>query len=152
MSFTSRRWPIALLAAALVGALVSCTASVSPAQGGTGTRPPNPTPAVTASQELALQILSPEPGQTVTLPMTVRYVMTGLDQAGLSRYQIRMEVSPALTRDFAVEGATGTLQVPTDKFIPGRRDLRFTVVQNGQPVAGPAATVTVPGVTIIGPK
>jgi hypothetical protein len=107
---------------------------------------------MTARQGPVLQILSPEPGQTVKLPMTVRYAITGLDQVSLSRCRIRLEVSPSLAQDFAVEGATGTLQVPTDKFVPGHRNLRFTVVQDGQPFAGPDATVAVPDVTIIGPK
>src|SRR5262245_44325851 len=129
-----RRRSAAVLVGVLASALISCTGSVGSRQPSATTAPASRPPVVTTQpavqQGPVLEILSPQPGQTVDLPMTVRYVVTGLDQASLSRCRIRLEVSPAArTQDFSLEGASGTLQVPTDKFIPGYRDLRFTVVR-----------------------
>lgn len=100
-----------------------------------------------------LQILSPKSGEDAAVPVTVRYLISGIDLNTLSQLRIGLTIgSPAFYRiSLPISGLQGSASMPDDKMISGHRDLVFSLERiDGAPVAGSPAAVVVSGVTISG--
>jgi hypothetical protein len=94
-------------------------ASTSPAGGGV------------TSTGAKLEVLSPRPGQTITLPAQIQYRATGV--AVPSGAVLRLTVRDLQPIDLPVTASTGTVTLPDDKssFLPGNRDLTFQLITRG---------------------
>lgn len=124
-------------AASTTEGTTSVAASPTPSGGG---------PASTAS----LRITTLHADQTMTLPATIGYRITGPDVNAAAGYRVRVQAG-AHTIDLPVTAAAGTVQLPMDKFLAGRRDLTFTLLgPGGTHIAG--AVVVVHNILIVGPK
>ncbi|MEV6054830.1 hypothetical protein [Streptomyces sp. NPDC052107] len=102
-----------------------------------------------------LSITTLRPGGTITLPATVGYTITGMHFTASAGYRLRLTLggSESYGLDLPLKGPTGTVTIPLDKMLPGKRDLTFTVVREGGRPAWPAQRAAdVADVTIYGPK
>ena len=88
-------------------------------------------------------------GARLTLPATVHYTVTGYTVGtGAGQVVATGEGQPVAR---AQSGPAGTIVLPDDKRLTGRRDLTFTLVDaNGAPLTNVEATVRVYGVTLAG--
>jgi hypothetical protein len=88
-------------------------------------------------------------GARLTLPATVHYTVTGYPiGAGAGQVVATGEGHPVARGQ---SGPAGTIILPDDKALTGRRDLTFTLVDaNGAPLTNVEATVKVYGVTLAG--
>jgi hypothetical protein len=88
-------------------------------------------------------------GARLTLPATVHYTVTGYPiGAGAGQVVATGEGHPVARGQ---SGPTGTIVLPDDKTLTGRRDLTFMLVDaNGAPLTNVEATVKVYGVTLAG--
>ncbi|MFE2474147.1 hypothetical protein [Streptomyces mirabilis] len=94
-------------------------------------------------------------GGTITLPATVAYTITGLHFTASDGYRLHLTLGGAgsYSLDLPLSGPTGTVTIPRDKMLPGKRDLTFTVVREGSASASLAQHAAhVAKVTIYGPK
>ncbi|MFF0133415.1 hypothetical protein ACFYTG_48490 [Streptomyces mirabilis] len=102
-----------------------------------------------------VRITTLRPGGTITLPATVGYTITGLHFTASDGYRLHLTLggSGSYSLDLPLSGPTGTVTIPRDKMLPGKRDLTFTVVREGSASASPAQRAAhVAEVTIYGPK
>jgi len=101
-----------------------------------------------------LTILAPQSGATVTAPWTVRYAVTGRRVTSANPVRIRVAIVGVVSQtplDLVVKRATGTVQVPDNRFWSGRRAVVFTLVgSGGGAYTGTRASVTVTNLTIAG--
>ncbi|WP_406470105.1 hypothetical protein [Streptomyces sp. NBC_01615] len=122
----------------------------TPGPGTPGTAGPSQ-PATTP--ELGITTL--RPGGTITLPATVGYTITDLHFTASDGYRLHLALvgSGSYSLDLPLDGPTGTVTIPRDKMLPGKRDLAFTVVREGDVSAWSTQHAThVADVTIYGPK
>ncbi|MET8243783.1 hypothetical protein ABZV31_04710 [Streptomyces sp. NPDC005202] len=102
-----------------------------------------------------LGITTLRPGGTITLPATVGYTITGLHFTSSDGYRLHLTLggSGSYSLDLPLDGPAGTVTIPRDKMLPGKRDLTFTVVRAADVSAWSAQHAThVADVTIYGPK
>lgn len=102
-----------------------------------------------------VRITTLRPGATLTLPAAVGYTITGLRFTASDGYRLQLTLGGAgsYRLDLPLTGPTGTVTIPRDKMLPGKRDLTFTVVREGGASASPAQRAAhVAGITIYGPK
>ncbi|WP_327432957.1 hypothetical protein [Streptomyces sp. NBC_01236] len=102
-----------------------------------------------------LSITTLRPGGTITLPATVGYTITGLRFAASDGYRLHLSLGGAgsYSLDLPLTGPAGTVTIPRDKMLSGKRDLAFTVVRKGDVSAWSTQHAThVADVTIYGPK
>lgn len=100
----------------------------------------------------ALQITNLYAGETVTLPVTIGYRVTGPAIDAAAGYRLRVQADTH-TLELPITSQTGTVTVPVDKYFAGQRDLTFTLLGPGNtPLNNPASVVVVRNVLIIGPK
>lgn len=147
------RWAITGAATAVL--LAGCDAT-------SGTSAPAPPPASTTAGSTsmparsdstptpsgALRITTLHNGQTITLPTTVGFQVAGPVVNAAAGYHVRVQAG-SRTLDLPITGATGTVQLPLDKFLAGQRDLTFTLLG---PDDTPASVVVIHNVMIIGPR
>lgn len=110
---------------------------------------------VTARHHPELGITTLRPGGTITLPATVGYTITDLHFTASDGYRLHLALvgSGSYSLDLPLDGPTGTVTIPRDKMLPGKRDLAFTVVREGDVSAWSTQHAThVADVTIYGPK
>jgi len=102
-----------------------------------------------------LRITSLRPGGTIALPATLGYTITGLRFTASDGYRLHLSLggSGSYSLDLPLDGPAGTVTIPLDKMLPGKRDLSFTVVRADEAPAWSAQHATrVADVTIDGPK
>lgn len=109
---------------------------------------PPPNSSATPPSAGTLQITTLHNGQTITLPTTISYHIAGPAINAAAGYRVRIQAD-SHTLDLPISGATGTVQLPMDKFLAGKRDLTFTLLG---PDNTPASVVVIHNVMIIGPK
>lgn len=97
-----------------------------------------------------LRITTPQPGQTITLPATIGYQVTGLTVDARAGYQLSVQAGTH-TVELPISAATGTVRLPIDKLLAGTRDLTFRLIGPGL-AAAPESVVVVRNVLITGPK
>jgi hypothetical protein len=101
--------------------------------------------------EPALEILAPRPGTSVSSPFAVRY---RTDCRGNDSRAAYLEMSirdsePKFSVEVPLDGVAGTVEVRADKLVSGLRDVTFTLLgDDHEPLANPAASVTVEDLTI----
>lgn len=126
--------------------LVSCAGSLS-----VGSEPAPSSAASVGVEEPArpiVEILDPQPGETIKLPAEIRYQVSGIDLPDGARVRIIVENLP--TFDLPISAESGTFLLPDDKaaFLPGFRDVTFELISaEGTRLAPP---VTVDDLTIEG--
>ncbi|MQY39636.1 hypothetical protein SRB17_76630 [Streptomyces sp. RB17] len=121
--------------------------------GETGT-PSTAVPSRTATTP-ELSITTLHAGATISLPATIGYAVTGAHFAASAGYRLHLTLggSGSYSLDLPIKGPTGTVTIPLDKMLPGKRDLTFTVVRAGGASAWAAQhAAEVADVTIYGPK
>jgi hypothetical protein len=99
-----------------------------------------------------LVIRSPRPGQTVTPPWPVRYVITGL-KVGPARPVVILVGLVGLNRTLQLTATrqSGVVKVPDDRFFSGRRDVVFTLVDGaGEAYSNRGASYVVKNLIIAG--
>ncbi|HEX9337048.1 MAG TPA: hypothetical protein VF892_14230 [Pseudonocardiaceae bacterium] len=151
-------WAISGCAAAvlLAGCTTSGTTAASPPPASTtagstampGQSTPaagDPTPTPTAAN--ALQITTLHNGQTITLPATIGFQIAGAVINAAAGYHVRVQAD-SHTLDLPINSTTGTVQLPIDKFLAGKRDLTFILLGPNTP----ASVVVIHNLMIIGPK
>ncbi|MFI6358499.1 hypothetical protein ACIBJF_39170 [Streptomyces sp. NPDC050743] len=107
----------------------------------------------TTTPELSITTL--HAGATISLPATIGYNITGAHFTASAGYRLRLTLggSGSYSLDLPIKGPTGTVTIPLDKMLPGKRDLTFTVVRAGGASAWSTQHGTeVAHVTIYGPK
>jgi hypothetical protein len=136
-----------------VASATSATPSAKPTAEGTGTpSTAGPSGTVTVPD---VSITTLHSGGTITLPATVGYTITGLHFTASDGYRLHLTLgaSGPYSLDFPLKGPTGTVTIPRDKMLPGKRDLTFALARKGQ-----ASTLStqhaahVNDVAIYGPK
>lgn len=103
----------------------------------------------------ALGITTLRAGGTISLPAKIGYAITGTHFAASAGYRLHLTLGGAgsYSLDLPIKAPTGTVTIPLDKMLPGKRDLTFTVVREGGASAWSAQhAVEVADVTIYGPK
>jgi hypothetical protein len=126
--------------------LASCAGSLS-----VGSEPAISSTASAGSPEPAgpiLEILDPQPGETIKLPAEISYQVAGIELPQGARVRIIVENLP--TFDIPILAESGTFVLPDDKaaFLPGFRDITFELISaDGTRLAPP---VTVEDLTIEG--
>ena len=154
-----------LIAGVAVALLAGCTSTSNPpaaaAHHSSGAPAPSTaggtTPVSSASNppggtasSASLRITTLHADQTLTLPATIGYQVAGPTINAVAGYRVRVQVDTH-TLDLPIAAPTGTVRLPLDKFLAGRRDLTFTLLgPTGTPV--PESVVTIHNVLIIGPK
>ncbi|MFF4576039.1 hypothetical protein [Streptomyces sp. NPDC001410] len=135
------------------------TSATNTAPSATHTTPAPGTPSTAEPSRPAttpeLNITTLRPGGTVTLPATVGYTISGLHFSASDGYQLRLSLggSASYSLDLPINSPAGSVTIPRDKMLPGKRDLTFTVVREGGASAWSTRhAVHVDDVTIHGPK
>jgi hypothetical protein len=94
-------------------------------------------------------------GQTITLPATIGYAITGLRFNGPARYRLHVQLGDpgSHSLDLPINGPIGTVELPRDKMLPGKRDLTISLTRTGVTSAQLSQRVArLNDVTIYGPK
>ncbi|GAA2518785.1 hypothetical protein [Streptomyces longisporus] len=115
-----------------VTSATSATPSPTPTTASTGT-PSTAGPSGTATVP-AVSITTLRSGGTLTLPATVGYAITGLHFTASDGYRLHLTLgsSGSYGLDLPLSGPSGTVTIPRDKMLPGKRDLTFTLARKGQ--------------------
>lgn len=138
------------LVLALLAGCTSTNGGYPPSSSAAGAMSVSSTSRHGGASTASLLITTLHADQTLTLPATIGYQVAGPTINATAGYRLRVQAD-SRTLDLPITAATGTIQLPLDKFLAGRRDLTFTLL-------GPAATtvsasaVTIHNVLIIGPK
>jgi hypothetical protein len=134
----------------------------SPASAGVRTEPssiltriPN-LPTSPASGPMAVvHITTLRSGQTISLPATIGYAISGLRFNATARYRLHVQVGNrgSYSLDLPISDPTGTVELPRDKMLPGKRDLIISLTRTGVTSARLAQRVArLNDMTIYGPK
>lgn len=140
-----------LLTSALL--LTGCS-SGHRAPAGSRTEPSSATPS-TSDPMAAVHITTLRSGQTISLPATIGYAISGLRFNTTARYRLHVQVGNpgSHSLDLPISGPTGTVELPRDKMLPGKRDLIISLTRTGVTPTRPAQRVAhLNDVTIYGPK
>jgi hypothetical protein len=101
-----------------------------------------------------LRILTPRDNETITLPAEVRYEIAGFDAGLPPGVHLHLLIgNPAVGDPIELDLASlaGTVTLPDDKNLAGRRDLIFVLAQPDHTAfPNPQASVTIRGVIIMG--
>ncbi len=127
---------------------VTAANPTTPSNGGS-TAPASP---ASESNAPVLRILSPKSGDTIQVPATLEYAISGMSASSLEQVRLRLTIgTPAFyTLDFRLNALQGTATLPDDKLIAGRRDLSFFLVTTSGGALSDSAAMTVSNVTIVG--
>jgi hypothetical protein len=126
------------------------SATTPPPSSESGTASPSP-----SGSTAVVRITTLRSGQTITLPATIGYAVTGLHFDASSGYRLRVQLgaSGSYGLDLPISSPTGTVKLPRDKMLPGKRDLTFSLTRTGvtaDQLSQRVASLT--DVTIYGPK
>jgi hypothetical protein len=91
-------------------------------------------------------------GQTITLPATIGYAIIGLRFNASAGYRLHVQVGGpgSYSLDLPISSPSGTVELPRDKMLPGKRDLTVSLTRTG--VTRLSRVVRLNDVTIYGPK
>jgi hypothetical protein len=144
------------ISAALARALTHRKAAVELRPPGAGSSsPPALTGTITVQQVPVLQINSPKPGQTITLPTEISYTISEVVVRQESGEQLEVFVAggDGSHVKLPLSAASGTVTLPDvkDAYMVGHHDLTIRLLNaDGIPLPNPEATVVVRDLTIQG--
>ncbi|GAB3959934.1 hypothetical protein GCM10029978_008010 [Actinoallomurus acanthiterrae] len=93
--------------------------------------------------------------QTISLPTTIGYAISGPRFNAAAGYRLHVQVgnTGSYGLDLPISGPTGTVQLPRDKTLPGKRDLIISLIRADTTSARLAQRpARLNDVTIYGPK
>ena len=126
----------------------------SPAPTGSRTEASAVVPSASGSMAV-VHITTLRSGQTISLPATIGYTISGLRFNATAGYRLHVQVDDpgSYSLDLPISGSAGTVELPRDKMLPGTRDLIISLTRTDVTPARPAQRAAhLNDVTIYGPK